>query len=115
MALYCNNYLSFLYVGTSSSPIKSVMACSSGIHNCFRCISLKSPMATLPFRLDEEGVGWVLFSAESGVVKPLSAIIVDTGITVKVPRGYYGRICHRAGLHMETVTVIVYCNVDIFD
>ena len=61
-------------------------------------------MATLPFRLDEEGFGYELFSAESGVVKPLLAIIVDIGITVKVPRGYYGRICHRAGLHMETVT-----------
>ena len=29
----------FLYVGTSSSPIKSVMASYIGVHNCFRCIS----------------------------------------------------------------------------
>ena len=80
------------------------MASSSGVRNCFRCISdidddgrslkfhQKSPMATLPFRLDEERVGHELFSAESGVVKPLSAIIVDTGITVKVPSGYYNII-----------------------
>jgi dUTP pyrophosphatase len=58
------------------------------------------PAATLPTRATRDSAGFDLYSVEDAVVcsKPVA---VNTGIAVRIPPGYYGRIAPRSGLALH--------------
>lgn len=59
------------------------------------------PEAKTPFRAHPTDAGADLCSVENCTVQPLERRVVDTGIKVKIPEGYYGRIAPRSGLAVK--------------
>lgn len=54
--------------------------------------------AKVPTRANPQDAGADLFSVESCSIGPLERKMVSTGICIKIPEGYYGRIAPRSGL-----------------
>ena len=54
--------------------------------------------AIMPFRATKESAGVDLFSCHDGNIEPHSKRMIDIGLSVKIPEGYYGRIAPRSGL-----------------
>tara|TARA_Y100000004_G_scaffold197368_1_gene271530 strand:+ start:4188 stop:4661 length:474 start_codon:yes stop_codon:yes gene_type:complete len=59
------------------------------------------PKAKLPERAHDSDAGYDLFSTEDNYLKPLERKVIKTGIGVKIPEGYYGRIAPRSGLAVK--------------
>jgi dUTP pyrophosphatase len=57
-----------------------------------------SDFAICPQRSTPTDAGFDLFSIETCVIKPLERKLVNTGIKIEIPDGYYGRIAPRSGL-----------------
>jgi dUTP pyrophosphatase len=57
--------------------------------------------AIMPYRATKESAGLDLFSCENGIIEPHSKKMIDIGISVKIPYGYYGRIAPRSGLTIK--------------
>ena len=57
-----------------------------------------SDFAICPQRNTPTDAGFDLFSIETCVIKPLERKLVNTGIKIEIPDGYYGRIAPRSGL-----------------
>ena len=57
--------------------------------------------AIMPFRATKESAGVDLFSCDDGNIEPHSKKMIDIGLSVKIPEGYYGRIAPRSGLAMR--------------
>ena len=55
-------------------------------------------LATIPTRSTPGSAGLDLYSTHSVVIPPHSRGIIQTGIRVQIPDGYYGRIAPRSGL-----------------
>jgi dUTP pyrophosphatase len=55
-------------------------------------------LATTPTRANPTDAGADLYSIEDCVVPPMDRLVVNTGICVEIPEGYYGRIAPRSGL-----------------
>lgn len=60
-------------------------------------ISKIHPKATIPSRGSSGAVGYDLYSVSDDVIPPQERVMIPTGITVKIPPGYYGRIAPRSG------------------
>jgi len=56
------------------------------------------PNAKIPKRANPTDAGADLHSIENIVIPPRSRAIVQTGISIHIPDGYYGRIAPRSGL-----------------
>ena len=56
------------------------------------------PKARVPFRANPTDAGADLCSVEDCIMQPLERKVVATGIRIKIPEGYYGRIAPRSGL-----------------
>lgn len=54
--------------------------------------------AILPTRAHPTDAGLDLYSTRDYLIKSGRAIVVDTGIHIKLPRGHYGEIRSRSGL-----------------
>lgn len=54
--------------------------------------------AKIPVRANETDAGADLCSVESVVIAPLSRTLIKTGISLEIPKNYYGRIAPRSGL-----------------
>lgn len=54
--------------------------------------------ACLPERSTSGSIGYDLAAAESKLVPAYGRCVVDVGITIRLPRGTYGRIASRSGL-----------------
>lgn len=54
-----------------------------------------------PIRGSIESAGYDLFSCENGKIQPHSKKIIDIGISLVIPYGYYGRIAPRSGLTLK--------------
>lgn len=52
----------------------------------------------LPFRANEGDAGYDLYAAKDMVIGPMEREIVPTGISIEIPKGFYGRIAPRSGL-----------------
>jgi dUTP pyrophosphatase len=63
-----------------------------------------SDNATLPKRQTAGAAGYDLHSAESVGILPMNRKLVDTGIRIAIPPGYYGRIAPRSGLAGRGIT-----------
>ncbi|TRM68427.1 dUTP diphosphatase [Schizophyllum amplum] len=61
-------------------------------------IKRHSEKARLPTRGSALAAGYDMYSAESKVVPAHGKALVDTGISVAVPAGTYGRVAPRSGL-----------------
>lgn len=61
-------------------------------------IKLVHPDSKVPFRANETDAGADLCSVENCVIPPLERKMIPTGICMKIPDGYYGRIAPRSGL-----------------
>jgi dUTP pyrophosphatase len=59
------------------------------------------PKARVPLRANPTDAGADLYSVEDVVIQPLERKIVSTGIRIKIPEGYYGRIAPRSGLAVK--------------
>lgn len=47
---------------------------------------------------EASGVGYDLFSPEFFILQPMERRLVPTGISIKIPKGYYGRITSVSGV-----------------
>ena len=64
-------------------------------------IKFNDEEAIMPYRATKESAGLDLFSCENGIIEPHSKKMIDIGISVKIPYGYYGRIASRSGLTIK--------------
>ncbi|KAG6478864.1 hypothetical protein ZIOFF_062309 [Zingiber officinale] len=63
------------------------------------------PLAFLPQRRTEGAAGYDLATCEGCVLTPHSHAILNTGISVKLPEGTYGRIAPRSGLSAKGIFI----------
>lgn len=56
------------------------------------------PKAILPTRATEKSAGLDLYSCEKVTIASGNRGIVNTGLRIMIPEGYYGRIADRSGL-----------------
>ena len=56
------------------------------------------PSAETPSKACEWDAGYDLYSRESLSIAPMERRVVSLGISVEIPRGFYGRIAPRSGL-----------------
>lgn len=57
--------------------------------------------AKVPVRAHEGDAGADLYALEDGCLLPGQRMLVDTGISVEIPAGWYGRIAPRSGLAVK--------------
>tara|TARA_B110000977_G_C11053245_1_gene483103 strand:+ start:604 stop:1035 length:432 start_codon:yes stop_codon:yes gene_type:complete len=57
-----------------------------------------SKFAQTPVRGTVGSAGYDLFSTEDHIIKPLGRGLIKTGISIKIPDGYYGRIAPRSSM-----------------
>lgn len=61
-------------------------------------IILDNEFSKIPTKGTEESAGYDLYSIESGIIEPLTKHCISSGIKIKLPSGYYGKIAPRSGL-----------------
>ena len=49
----------------------------------------------LPERMSSDAAGYDLFSGESLELEPSSREVINTGVRMIIPEGYYGQICSK--------------------
>jgi dUTP pyrophosphatase len=59
------------------------------------------PSISRPMRLNSNDAGIDLRSCEEYVLAPQERMLIRTGISLKIPDGYYGRIAPRSGLAIK--------------
>ena len=52
----------------------------------------------VPTRSTTEAAGYDLYSIEDKTIPPFEKLLIDTGISIQLPEGTYGRIAPRSGL-----------------
>ena len=60
-------------------------------------VTRTSPEAKIPTRGSKDSAGWDLYSIENITFEPGHRTLVDTGISIVLPKGTYGRIAPRSG------------------
>lgn len=61
-------------------------------------IKLLNPDAVIPTRANLSDAGYDLYAIEPAVILPFQRKLIQTGISVAIPQGFYGRIAPRSGL-----------------
>jgi dUTP pyrophosphatase len=64
-------------------------------------IKLLATNAKVPVRANDCAAGYDLFSLYNYTLYPHQRLLVQTGIAMEIPDGYYGRIAPRSGLAMK--------------
>jgi len=64
-------------------------------------IKKKFADALLPTRGSAEAAGWDLYAVEVATIAPHETVLVDTGIIVEIPQGYFGGLYARSGLALR--------------
>ena len=59
------------------------------------------PLAKLPTRGSAQAAGYDLYACEDTVIPKGGRAIVQTGISIAVPEGHYGRVAPRSGLAVK--------------
>lgn len=57
-----------------------------------------SKHAMTPERQNKGDAGYDLYAVERMKIKPMCRQLVNTGLSIQIPEGYYGRIAPRSGL-----------------
>ena len=68
-------------------------------------VKLNYEDAQAPTRGSDEAAGYDLYSYESETVAPNQIKLIDTGISIKVPEGTYGRIAPRSSVSKKGILV----------
>lgn len=63
--------------------------------------------ARCPTRGSREAAGFDLYAAEGGVIGAKTKGVVDLGIQVAVPQGYYGQVAPRSGLALNKSIMVM--------
>ena len=58
-----------------------------------------------PTRGSDEAAGYDLYSYESETVVPKQIKLIDTGISIRVPEGTYGRIAPRSSVSKKGILI----------
>ena len=64
-------------------------------------IKLINNNTNIPIRGTFGSAGLDLYSNENGFIDPLTRVMISTGIIIKIPENYYGRIAPRSGLALK--------------
>lgn len=64
-------------------------------------ILLTSEFSVCPTKGTPQAAGYDLYSIEEGEIYPQERKMIDTGIQMQIPNGYYGRIAPRSGLALK--------------
>ncbi len=65
--------------------------------------------STIPTKGSKEAAGYDLytyFEESNLVIQPFNSLLVCTGISMKIPYGYYGRIAPRSGFSVRTGLIV---------
>jgi len=57
--------------------------------------------AILPTRANDSDAGYDLYAIQDMIIGPMEKAIVPTGMSIEIPKGYYGRIAPRSGLAVK--------------
>lgn len=74
------------------------------VMDCFK-VKLNYEDAKPPTRGSNEAAGYDLYSHESETVVPKQIKLIDTGISIKVPEGTYGRIAPRSSVSKRGILI----------
>lgn len=55
----------------------------------------------MPFRASKEAAGLDLFLVGKSIIKPRSRELLNTKISIEIPKGHYGRIASRSGFSLK--------------
>jgi deoxyuridine 5'-triphosphate nucleotidohydrolase len=59
------------------------------------------PKAIIPERGSEGAAGYDLFSVEDRIIPARGQDVVDVGISIQIPSGFYGRVAARSGISVK--------------
>lgn len=65
------------------------------------CVLRLHPAAIIPRRGTRYSVGYDLFATDSLTVQPHSSLLVDTGVSLILPYGYFAKVESRSGLSVR--------------
>ena len=68
-------------------------------------VKLNYEGAQAPTRGSDEAAGYDLYSYESETVVPKQIKLIDTGISIRVPEGTYGRIAPRSSVSKKGILI----------
>ena len=68
-------------------------------------VKLEQFGASEPIRASDQSCGLDLFVNQSGKIVPGDRILVNTGLSIELPIGTYGKICSRSSLAMKGIDV----------
>jgi dUTP pyrophosphatase len=68
-------------------------------------IVLLSADAKMPLRGSADAAGSDLYACGEATIAPRSFALINTGIAVAIPRGYYGRVAERSGLACKGIGI----------
>ena len=68
-------------------------------------VKLNYEDAQAPTRGSDEAAGYDLYSYESETVAPNQIKLIDTGISIRVPEGTYGRIAPRSSVSKKGILI----------
>lgn len=68
-------------------------------------VKLNYEDAQAPTRGSDEAAGYDLYSYESETVEPNQIKLIDTGISIRVPEGTYGRIAPRSSVSKKGILI----------
>jgi dUTP pyrophosphatase len=70
-------------------------------------VVLLNPNATIPTRGSSGAAGYDLYSCGNNFsVEPFGNALISTGIAMRIPEGYYGRIAPRSGFSVRTSLIV---------
>ena len=62
------------------------------------CIYKTNERAIIPTKGTPDSAGYDLYSIDEYIISPWGKVTVKTGLQIRTPNGYYGRIASRSGL-----------------
>lgn len=68
-------------------------------------IKLVNENAMVPYKKYEDDAGYDLFSCEDAIIPPRNRKLVNTGISIAIPKGTYGRVAPRSGLSCKGIDI----------
>lgn len=64
-------------------------------------IKLNTETAKIPTKNSPDEAGYDLYSSEDCIIKPMERKLVQTGVSISIPYGYYGHISDRSGMALK--------------
>ncbi|KAF6019075.1 DUT [Bugula neritina] len=68
---------------------------------------INNPDAKLPQRMTEDAAGYDLYSSEEKQIRPGKIMTIDTGVSLELPEGCYGRTTSRSGLVLSKSVICI--------